>query len=77
MLGVKSFYGIINPPNAAILSVGALQRKPVIDAQGAIVAGLQITLGLSGDHRAVDGATGALFLATLKEILESPQQMDL
>ena len=77
MLGVKSFYGIINPPNAAILSVGALQQKPVIDAQGAIVAGLQITLGLSGDHRAVDGATGALFLTTLKEILESPQQMDL
>ncbi len=77
MLGVKSFYGIINPPNAAILAVGVLQQKPVIDAHGAIVAGLQITMGLSGDHRAVDGATGASFLGTLKEILESPQQMDL
>ncbi len=77
MFGIRSFYGIINPPNAAILSVGAIQQKPVINTAGAIVAGLQMTLGLSGDHRVVDGSTGASFLATLKEILESPDQIDL
>ncbi len=77
MFGIRSFYGIINPPNAAILSVGGIERKPVIDPEGNIVAGQRMILGLSGDHRAVDGATGAQFLSTMKEILETPTQLEL
>jgi pyruvate dehydrogenase E2 component (dihydrolipoamide acetyltransferase) len=70
--GVDSFYAIINPPQAAILAVGAIVKKPVIDAQGAIVAGQRMTISLSGDHRVVDGAVGARFLAAIRQSLESP-----
>lgn len=72
MYGITAFYGIINPPNAAILSVGATVRKPVVAADGSIRAGQRMTLGLSGDHRVVDGAVGAEFLAALREIVETP-----
>ncbi len=75
MYGIDSFYGIINPPNSAILSVGATIKKPVVDAQGNIVAGQRMMIGLSGDHRVVDGAVGAAYLAALKEILETPALM--
>ena len=75
MYGINSFYGIINPPNAAILSVGATVTKPVVDAKGNIVPGQRMTIGLSGDHRVVDGAVGAEFLAALREILETPALM--
>jgi len=70
--GVENFYAIINPPQAAILAVGAIMKKPVVNAQDQIVAGQRMSLGLSGDHRVVDGAAGAAFLATLKKSLESP-----
>jgi len=72
MFGISSFYGIINTPNAAILSVGATIAKPVVNAAGEIVAGQRMTLGLSGDHRVVDGAVGAQFLQALRDLIESP-----
>ncbi len=72
MFGVTGFYGIINPPNAAILSVGATLAKPVVDAHGHVVAGRRMTIGISGDHRVIDGAIAAQFLAALKAILETP-----
>jgi pyruvate dehydrogenase E2 component (dihydrolipoamide acetyltransferase) len=70
--GIESFYAIINPPQAAILAVGAIVKKPVVNAQDQIVAGQRMTLSLSGDHRVVDGAAGAEFLAALRKSIESP-----
>ena len=70
--GVDSFYAIINPPQAAILAVGAIVKKPVVDSQDRIVVGHRMSVSLSGDHRVVDGAAGAEFLATLRKTLESP-----
>ena len=75
MYGVSGFFGIINVPNAAILSVGATVQKPVVDAQGRIVVGQRMVIGLSGDHRVVDGANGAQFLQALKQLLEEPALM--
>jgi len=72
MFGVTGFYGIINPPNAGILSVGATLVKPVVNAEGQIVAGKRMTVGISGDHRVIDGAAAAQFLAALKIVLETP-----
>ncbi len=72
MFGVSSFYGIINPPNAGILSVGATIARPVVEEGGEIGIGQIMTLGLSGDHRVVDGAVGAQFLQALKAIIETP-----
>ncbi len=72
MYGVSGFFGIINTPNAAILSVGATIKKPVVDASDRIVMGQRMIIGLSGDHRVVDGANGAQFLQALKQILEAP-----
>jgi pyruvate dehydrogenase E2 component (dihydrolipoamide acetyltransferase) len=73
--GIDRFDAIINPPQAAILSVGNIVKKPVIDSSGAIVAGQRIDLGLSCDHRVVDGALGAQFLAALRELLEQPLRL--
>lgn len=75
MYGINSFFGIINPPNAGILSVGATIKTPVVDSHGNIVVGHRMNIGFSGDHRVVDGATGATFLAALKEIIETPALM--
>ena len=75
MFGISDFYGIINPNNAAILSIGATLKKPVINDAGEIVAGEVMKVGLSGDHRTIDGAVGAQYLQALKEILESPSIM--
>lgn len=72
MFGVHRFSAIINPPQAAILAVGTTVRKPVVNDAGQIVAGDRLSLTLSCDHRVVDGATGAQFLAALKDILEKP-----
>jgi pyruvate dehydrogenase E2 component (dihydrolipoamide acetyltransferase) len=72
MFGVNEFYGIINPPNAGILSVGATIKKPVVDEKGAIVVGECTTIGFSGDHRVIDGATAAQFLQALKYFIEKP-----
>ena len=75
MYGIDFFSGIINPPNAAILSVGASIEKPIVDKNGKIVVGRTLTLGLSCDHRLVDGAMGASFLGTLSNNLENPSCM--
>lgn len=75
MFGIESFYAIINPPNAAILSIGAIVKKPVVGKDDQIVAGHRMRLGLSCDHRVVDGATGARYLAALKNLLETPALM--
>lgn len=75
MFGISDFYGIINPNNAAILSIGATIKKPVVNENDEIVIGQVMKIGLSGDHRTIDGAVGAQYLQALKEILESPSIM--
>jgi pyruvate dehydrogenase E2 component (dihydrolipoamide acetyltransferase) len=71
MMGVDRFCAIINPPNAAILAVGATTEQPVVKG-GQIVIGHRMNLTLSCDHRVVDGAVGATYLAALKDLLEKP-----
>ncbi len=73
--GIDTFDAIINPPQAAILSVGALVKKPVVNKNGELAVGQRIDLGLSCDHRVVDGALGATFLAELRKLIESPVLM--
>ncbi len=75
MFGIDFFSGIINPPNAAILSVGASVPKAVIGKDGSIRSGETMKLGLSCDHRLVDGAVGARFLQTLSGLLENPASL--
>jgi pyruvate dehydrogenase E2 component (dihydrolipoamide acetyltransferase) len=72
--GVDSLIGIINPPQTAILGVGRVQERPVV-LEGQVTARSMMTLALSADHRATDGAEGARFLATLKDLLEKPALM--
>jgi pyruvate dehydrogenase E2 component (dihydrolipoyllysine-residue acetyltransferase) len=74
MFGVDEFAAIINPPEAGILAVGALQRKPVV-RNDAVVPGWRMALTLSCDHRAVDGAIGAAFLAAVADLLEHPTRL--
>jgi pyruvate dehydrogenase E2 component (dihydrolipoamide acetyltransferase) len=74
MMGIPRFSAIINPPNAAILAVGTTVPKPVVK-NGAIVVGQTMTLTLSCDHRVVDGAVGAQYLAELRKLIESPALM--
>ncbi|CAN5418665.1 pyruvate dehydrogenase complex dihydrolipoamide acetyltransferase [soil metagenome] len=73
--GISYFDAIINPPQAAILSIGAIAQKPVVDAAGNLVAGTRMDVGLSCDHRVVDGAVGAAYLASLKKYIERPALM--
>lgn len=75
MFGISDFYGIINPNNAAILSIGATLKKPIVNEAGEIAIGQTMKIGLSGDHRVIDGAVGAQYLQALKEILETPSLM--
>jgi len=72
--GITTFDAIINPPQAAILSIGAIVSKPVVE-NGAVVPGLRMDVGLSCDHRVVDGAVGASYLAELRKFLEQPALM--
>ncbi|WP_369047624.1 pyruvate dehydrogenase complex dihydrolipoamide acetyltransferase [Tenacibaculum sp. UWU-22] len=74
MFGIESFTSIINQPNSAILSVGAIVQKPVVK-NGQIVVGNTMMLTLACDHRTVDGAVGAQFLQTLKTYIENPVTM--
>jgi pyruvate dehydrogenase E2 component (dihydrolipoamide acetyltransferase) len=74
MFGIESFTSIINQPNSAILSVGAIVEKPVVK-DGKLVVGHTMKLSMACDHRTVDGATGALFLQTLKGYIENPVTM--
>ena len=71
MFGIEEFTAIINPPDACILAIGGIMEKPVVK-NGAIVPGHTMKVTLSCDHRVVDGATGAAFLNTFKQLLEEP-----
>ncbi|MFV8362260.1 2-oxo acid dehydrogenase subunit E2 [Flavobacterium sp. ZT3P35] len=74
MFGIVEFNSIINQPNSAILSVGAIVEKPIVK-NGQIVVGNTMMLSLACDHRTIDGATGAQFLQTLKQFIENPVTM--
>ena len=71
MFGVSSFAAIINPPQAAILAVGAGAKRPVVK-DGALAIATVMTCTLSADHRAIDGALAAQFMSTLKKVIEDP-----
>lgn len=71
MYGIHSFSAIINPPQSAILAVGAVEKCPVVEGD-ALAVGQVMSLTLSADHRVIDGAVGATFLAELRKLLESP-----
>ena len=75
MLGIDSFSAIINPPQVAILAIGNILKKPVVDANEAIVIGHRQSITLSCDHRVVDGAVGAAYLKELRELIEKPAQL--
>ncbi|MEO0414442.1 MAG: 2-oxo acid dehydrogenase subunit E2, partial [Verrucomicrobiota bacterium] len=66
------FDAIINPPQAAILSVGTISKQPVVNDAGEIVPGQVMFIGLSCDHRVIDGAVGAQYLAELKRLIQTP-----
>jgi pyruvate dehydrogenase E2 component (dihydrolipoamide acetyltransferase) len=73
--GINNFDAIINPPQAAILAVGAIVKQPVVNAAGQIVPGERMWIGMSCDHRVVDGAVGATYLAALRKFIEQPMMM--
>jgi pyruvate dehydrogenase E2 component (dihydrolipoamide acetyltransferase) len=70
--GIGNFDAIINPPQAAILSIGTITKQPVVNTQNQIVPGQRMWIGMSCDHRVIDGAVGAKFLSELKRFLETP-----
>ncbi len=72
MYGIRRFHAVINPPQAGILAVGEVSRRPVVDGSGAIVARQRMDVALSCDHRVVYGAEAARFLQTLTTMLERP-----
>jgi pyruvate dehydrogenase E2 component (dihydrolipoamide acetyltransferase) len=71
MLGIHEFTAIINPPEAAILAIGAMEETPVV-VDGAVVVRPRMRVTMSCDHRVIDGAMGARFLQTLRAMLEEP-----
>ena len=73
--GIESFSAIINPPQSMIISIGAIVKKPVVNHEEQIVVGQRMAIGLSADHRVVDGALGAQYLAELRRLIESPTLM--
>jgi len=70
--GIEQFCAIVNPPQAAILAVGAIVKKPVVNERDEIVPGHRMSITLSGDHRVVDGAVAAEYMSALRKLLESP-----
>ncbi len=74
MFGIEEFTAIINPPEAAILAVGKVEEKPVVE-NGQVVVRPRMRMTMSCDHRVIDGATGARFLQTLKDYIEEPVMM--
>lgn len=74
MFGIEEFSAVINPPEGAILAVGTIREEPVID-HGALVPGRRMRFTMSCDHRIIDGATGARFMAAFKDIIEAPVRM--
>jgi pyruvate dehydrogenase E2 component (dihydrolipoamide acetyltransferase) len=77
MFGIDRFTAIINPPQAAILTVGALKKRPAVDERGRVVARDLMPLTLTCDHRILYGADGARFLAQVRELLEQPLSLAL
>jgi len=75
MFGVKDFCAVINPPHATILAVGAGEKRPVVKADGSLGVATVMSVTLSTDHRAVDGALGAELLQAFKGYIESPMGM--
>jgi pyruvate dehydrogenase E2 component (dihydrolipoamide acetyltransferase) len=73
--GIDNFFAVINPPQAIILAIGAIVKKPVVNAQDEIVPAHRLAIGLSADHRVVDGAVGAQYLAELRLLIENPALM--
>ena len=73
--GIENFCAIINPPQSLILAIGAIVKKPVVGPGDTIVVGQRMAVTLSADHRVVDGAVGANYLAELKKLLETPALM--
>jgi len=74
MYGIEHFAAVINPPEGAILAVGGIRDEAVVE-NGKLVPGKRLKLTLSCDHRVIDGATGAEFLAGLRQVLENPSQI--
>jgi len=70
--GIEQFCAIVNPPQAAILAVGAIVKKPVVNERDEIEIGHRMSITLSGDHRVVDGAVAAEYMSALRKLLESP-----
>jgi len=75
MYGIKTFQAIVNPPQGAILAVGASEKKPVVDANGNIKVSEVMSLTISCDHRIIDGSLAAIFLGEIKTNLEKPFMM--
>ena len=75
MFDVEDFIAIINPPQAAILAVGAVKRVPVVDSNGQLAVGTRMKITISADHRVTDGAEAARFLQALKAALEGPMRL--
>ena len=75
MMGIENFDAVINPPHGSILAVGAGTKKPIVKADGTISVATIMSLTLSVDHRAIDGALGAEFLAQITNYLENPLTM--
>ena len=73
--GIEEFTAIINPPNAAILAIGAAEARPVADANRQIVVRDRMKVTMSCDHRIIDGAVGAEYLKTLRQFLEQPLRL--
>ena len=74
MFGIDEFSAVINPPEGAILAIGQVREVPVVES-GAVVPGKRLSLTLSCDHRVIDGAVGASFLAELRALVERPMRV--
>jgi len=72
MFGIESFTAIINPPQAAIVAVSSIERRPSYDENGEVVPGSFMKLTLSADHRIANGRDGAMYMAEVKRVLENP-----
>lgn len=73
--GIERFDAIINPPQSAILSIGTIRKVPVVSESGELVPGMLMGVGMSCDHRVIDGAVGATYLQALRKYLENPALM--
>ena len=72
MYGVDEFSAILNPPQSGILAVGAAKQRPVVDEDGALAVATVMTVTLSADHRVIDGALAAEWIAAFTRLIENP-----